>query len=468
VNAVTNTTARIRKSSRTLQAVVPKSLFLSLLVGHGTVLLLMSMFGYDLSRLQSLLSVSFAAFCGLTVLFVLYARKAFGNTAILIMLSAFILKVMVGVFHSLHFFDPDYFNNTAGFEYFKDYMWMEGKMRDASDYWRQDGLSLLPITWYANTKNLFILAYNGLLYYLSGENYINISPWNALHSLYVAIIVGALALEAGATKVQSRFALALAAFQPFGFISNIMWRDSVGQFWMLLGVYLLIVTRDKKYLWVIALPVACFLAYSQREPYLLVTLTVASYLLLSSVFQEKLKLRTKVAIAILLLATLWFLPQYSTLAFDRYGSGGQLSFAPLQFPLRILRALAGPFPWFQIFMGVDGAEFMLPDFLQAVYNLTLLILVIPLAFKMWKDSKRIEPCMLFALLLYVMAIQATGVHIAYLSIGIVLLIPMVCQVSAARWLRTFSACFYCFLFANILYWILGLSGSGIIMNITGY
>lgn len=470
VSAISDSTTSGSISAAMLTLAAPNGLFTTLLLGHGTVILLMLMFDYDLSRLQSLLSVSFAAFCGLMVIFVLYLRNTFGSTAILILSSAFVLKVLVGVLNSLYFFDADYFTNSLGFDYFFDYAWMENYMLIAAGYWRDNGFSLLPNTITDNNKNVYLLTYNALLYYLGGENYLNIAPWNALHSMYVAIIVGALALKAGATRVQARFALALAAFQPFGFISNIMWRDSVGQFWLILGLYLIIISNEKKYLWVITFPVACFFAWSQRQPYLFAILVVSAYLLLSSIFQEKLKIRTKIAIGVLLITCLWFLPDLISLAFSLHKSYGDtyFDFVPLLFPLRVIRALAGPFPWFQIFMGVNGVEFMLPNFFQAVYNLTLLILVAPLAVRMWKESRRIEPCMLFALLIYLMAVQAVGVHIDYTAIGIVLLIPLACQLPRAKWLRTFVVCFYGFLFANIFYWMTGLAGSGIIMGITGH
>lgn len=468
VTSIADQTASLDMSCGNLCTAQPRTLLLPLLLGHGTVLLLMSLMGYDQSRLQSLISVSFAAFCGIMLLSFLYVRKALGSKAILIIAAAYFVKVFVGVFHSLHFFDSDYFTDAMGFNYFADYMWMEGKMRDAADHWRQYGLSPLPITFYAQNKNPLLLAYNGFLYYLSGENYVNIAPWNALHSIYVAVIIGALALHAGASKMQARFALGLAAFQPFGFISNIMWRDSVGQFWMLLGLYLFIVTKDKKYLWIITLPLACLFALSQREPYLLAVLGLAAYLSLEAIFREKQKMTKKLVILLAVVAVSCFLPELTSFAFERYTRGDQLNISPVLFPLRILRALAGPFPWYQLFMGVNGAEFMPPDFIQAVYNLTLIILAVPLALKMWKESKRIEPSMLVAFLLYFMAVQAKGIHIAYTSIGVVLLLPMICQLPRTTWFRTFVLCFYGFLFANIAYGMSGLAGGGIIMSLTGY
>lgn len=441
----------------------------SILFGHGTVLLIMLLFGYELSRYQSFLSVTCASFVGLFVISVTYVKNAFGKKASLIIYIAFILKVCVGVWHFLSFIDSYYFTSTGSYKYLWDYQWMHETMQFVSSYWRQYGLlSPLPESYFIGNKNPFLIAYNGILYFLSGDNHLNISPWNALHSLYVAILVGALALHAGATQMQARLALTLAAFQPFGFISNIMWRDSVGQLWLILGAYLLISTQGKKYLWIILLPVSCFLAWSLRQPYLLLILALAVYMTLSSVYQSKKKGLIIASLLALIMVGAVFLPAFLELAMGRFSGTHQLTVNFLLFPLRLVRALAGPFPWYQVFMGVDGVEYMPADFLQAVYNLSLIVLALPLGKRMWRESKIIDPSLLLCVLIFVSAAQAVGVHISYVSTGMVLLLPLACKADYKKLLPTFFVCFYSFFIANLCYWALGLSGSGILMNVTGY
>lgn len=441
---------------------------ISLFLGHSTVLFLIWLFGYELTRYQSLLIVTSAALIGLLIVSITFAQKAFGKKALSIICIAFILKVFVGVWHYLYFLEPDYFTSTGSYKYFWDYVWMNETMQSAASYWRHSGLSPLPESYYLGNKNPFLLAYNGILYFLSGDNHLNIAPWNALHSLYVAILIGALALQAGATQAQSRLALTLAAFQPFGFISSIMWRDSVGQLWLILGAYLLISSREKRLLWIVILPVSCFLAWSLRQPYSLVILMLAVYIYLSSALQSKKKGLFIISLLITIIACSIFLPKYLGLALDRFAGTSQLSFNVLMFPLRLIRAFAGPFPWYQVFMDVNGVEYMPADFLQAVYNLALVILVFPLATKMWKESKSIDTSLLLGALLFVSAAQATGVHMAYVSIGMVLLLPLACKVDFVKWPPTFLKCYFAFFIANLMYWVLGLAGSGILMNITGY
>ena len=162
------------------------------------------------------------------------------------------------------------------------------------------------------------------------------------------------------------------------------------------------------------------------------------------------------------------LPILMNLALDRFEEGKQLSFDLLLFPLRIFRAFAGPFPWYQVFMGVDGAIYMPMDFLQAVFNLTLVVFVIPIAWKMWKKTNKLDPGLLLCALLFIAGAQAIGVHMPYISVGMVLLLPLVCRVAPTKLFEAFIFCFCGFIAANVLYWILGFTGSGFIMDITGY
>ena len=437
------------------------------ILSYGIIIFIMWLFGDLLTRLQSLLIVSSAAIIGLVFLSVFHVGNIFGKKVIYILCLAFIIKVIVGVWHYLYFIDSDYFIDNTSFSYRWDYEWMDEMMRFVSNYWRQNGLSPLPASYYIGNKNPFLIAYNGILYFLSGDHPLNIAPWNVLHSLYIAILVGALALQSGATQSQSRIALTLAAFQPFGFISSIMWRDSVGQFWLILGAYLLIITRDKKYLWVFLLPVAWFFGWIYRQPYLLIILLLAGYMFVAG-YKSKLK-GGLIAIAIGFVLVFYnILPILMNLALDRFEEGKQLSFNLLLFPLRIFRAFAGPFPWYQVFMGVDGAIYMPMEFLQAVFNLALVVYAIPIAWNMWKKTNKLDPGLLLCALLFIAGAQAIGVHMPYISVGMVLLLPLVCRVAPTKLFEAFIFCFCGFIAANVLYWMFGFTGSGFIMDITGY
>ncbi len=445
-----------------------QGLFLHLVFSHSLVLFVMWMFGDTLSRAGSLFAVSLASLAGVISLYIFYLRKTLGTRALSVVLSAFALRLVVGIVHYVLFMQSNYFESSVDFSYFWDFEWMHQSMIIVSDSWANWGLlSPLPASYFLENKNPYLIAYNALIYFFNGANSLNIAPWNSLHSIYTAIIVGALALRLGASKNQAILALAIAAFQPFGFISSIMWRDSVGQFWLILGVYLLISTRDKKYLWVMILPAACFFAWSYRQPYMAIILVLAAYIL-STAYEVRITGWLIITFAIVVSIITSFFPILFELNFSRFTGTRELSLSPFLFPIRLVRGFAGPFPWYQVFMGVNGVEYMLADFLQAVYNLTLVIFVIPIARKMWQETSQLDPSLLSGALLFIVGTQATGVHMPYVSAGIVLLLPLACQVDYRSWSQTFLQCFYGFIIANILYWMLGLTGSGVLQGITGY
>lgn len=445
--------------------------FRAVFVSHLVVLLVIGTAGDELPRSQSLLVVSAASVVGLSLVYEFYLRKALGVSSVPIILSAFILKTGVGILHYCYFLQPDYFAGFGDYSYLWDYQWMHEVMRYAADYWRLNGLSALPEEYYLSNMNPFLYGYIALLYYLGGgANHLNIAPWNALHSVYVAILISALALRIGADKRQARIALILAAFQPFGFISSLMWRDSIGQFMLVFGYVLLTACQPIVVIWAVALAISCYLAWSVRQPYLIVMLATGVYLYATNTRLSKARviMGTILVTIIAVITTAGGASILLDAAFSRFWDNQLHLFSPITFFVRFIRGLGGPFPWYQVFMGVNGAEYMPADFFQALYNLAVFIQVIPLAIRSFNKEKRIDATMLLAVLLFLSGIQATGVHMSYVSIGTVFLLPIACQAEPRKWAPTFFALFSLALTANLLYWSLGLTGGNILQSITGY
>lgn len=437
----------------------------ALLAGHSAMLCFVWICGAHLSRMMSLVVMACGGLLSLSVISVLYVRRYYGLQTIAILLAAYIAKVGVGVWHYLAFLDSEYFSGVSAYDYLWDFKWMDVSLIFVSNYWRDYGFGLLPESYFLETKNAFLLAYSAISYFLGGDNALNIAPWNAVHSVYVAIIIGALCIQNDVRKKSAMFAVALVSFQPFGFISSMMWRDSVGQLFLVLAVFLILAVRRRKYLMIIVLPFACFLAWSQREPYLIAVFALGMYVVYLS---YKKKMHGFVALLIIGLALIGvnLLQSIIDLSFMRASS--QSSINVLLFPLRLLRALMGPFPWYQVFLGVDGWIYMPIDFVQTVYNIAIYILAIPLAFAAWKRNSSVNPVFFIWALLFATGIQAIGVHQGYISIGVVFLVPLIKDIKVGRYASVFFGCFGVFVSMNLLYWMLGLTGSGVLMGITGY
>ncbi|MBM4026927.1 MAG: hypothetical protein FJ280_16230 [Planctomycetes bacterium] len=387
----------------------------------------------------------------------------------LILVSAYLLRCGIGIGHYLYFFTPNYFDDPSFFAYLWDYQWMHESMILVHDTWlRQGFLTPLPESFWELSKNATLMAYNGLLYYLTGINTLNLAPWNSLHSMYTAAIVGMLALKLGCRRDQAVIALALAAFQPFGMISSTFARDFVGQSWVALAVLLVIATAHRPTLWAVVLPAAGFLAYCQRQPYLAIIIvgTVLTWL-----FGRRQQRSNALYLWAVLIAIGAFVAREGLLglAFARFEGVGAYGVQRLfVLPFLMLRGIMGPFPWSQVFDDVPGWEFMPVDFLQHVLNLAVMVCALPVAYRLWRQDLRMDAGFIFWVMFWMSGVIATGVHSGYVSIGMVFLYPLAAQAGHAKLRSALLVSILFFGACNSLYWLAGLKGSKIIMSITGY
>ena len=444
---------------------IVSALFLSQLCA----LAVLAIFGPNLDPHNSILVTTMAGFFSICVFYAAGLRWYFNKSALKLLLIAYVLRLLVGVVHYLTIMDPNYFENPGFFSYLWDFKWMHESLSFVSNWWHLDGFfSPLPDWYFQATKNAYLNMYSGLLYYFSGVNALNIAPWNSLHNIYTAGLIGMLALQEGGTRKQALFAMTLAAFQPFGFISSLMWRDSVGQSFLVLGVYLLVTYRRRIILCTLLLPVAAFLTYTYREPYLMVILTgTIAMWLIQRQFSVAKKLSIMAAVVTVTLAGQLFSILWNIGIEQRSLSGEISSQKFIYLPLRALRAVMGPFPWWQIFDRPDGYEYMPADLAQAVFNVAVMVIIIPECWRQWKRRRSIDPPLLFGMLFWIGGIVATGVHMAYVSAGIVLLLPIACK-GRISWPRAFLFSGSFFFVTNLVYWLTGIYRTGSIMGITGY
>ena len=444
----------------------------SLVIAHLTVLGLMAFFAKNLSPEVSFLVVTGACLTGIIILYLAYARKALGRSCLPIVGCAFFLRVLIGVVHYLWLMNPHYFANPSQYTLSWDFEWMHQSMLFVAKEFRDHGfLAKLPHWYWLENKNSYLLAYEALLYFFSGDYVLNIAPWNSLHIIYTGYIVGAIALQCGCSRTQALVALSLAVFQPYGFISTLMERDFVGQTWVALAVYLILVTQARTALLLCVLPISCFLAYCQREPYLVLILVGAAGLYVINKRKNPTAVIAAVAVAIVLFLRYNLRSMVYEVAFSRFGHHVMVTELPhrgFMLPLLFIRGVMGPFPWFQIFdKGIVDYQYMPEAFLQSVFNMALMLTVFPLAWHDWKRDKKIDPAFLFGLLFLLSGLLAAGVHSGYVSLGMIFFMPMASRAGLKKFTRCLGGTALFFLGANIGYWLLGLKGSAILQGITG-
>ncbi|MEN9635909.1 MAG: hypothetical protein RL077_4313 [Verrucomicrobiota bacterium] len=393
----------------------------------------------------------------------------------LFLLIVYVFKTIASVTHFLFYIQPDYFDGNAEFSYFWDYMWLDQSLTFVADTWHVGGLfSPIGADYWQENKNAGLLAFMSLSYYFTGNYPLSIVPWNVLFTIYSAVLISDITKKLGGGGREVSLAIWIAALFPFSFIGSLMWRDTTGQFLIVLGAYLIVLTRFRLIYWLLLVPAGAFLAYLHREPYLMVFIAAPAAFVLNEVRKTKYAFALAPIIGVLLLVSIPMVLRGVSFSLFRYTEAGggaidqMLSPARLiGLPFRCIRAILGPFPWTQYFKQVDGYAYQPFDYLQSVLNLAMLMCAVPIAWRLWKMKHEFEICTLLALLFFLMGVLSGGVHTSYISVGLILLIPMLTHVGAVHFRKILTASLLFFVVANIIVVGFGFSGLNIMQNLSG-
>lgn len=395
----------------------------------------------------------FSAFAGLSVtLYGLLRSGTIGLGYVIFGLIVLLARNAIGVWHYLTFLDPAYFTADAPrYAYFWDYEWLDYAATIISSHWIENGLWSLPVD-IMQYKNTFLMPYFGALYYF-GENrhFLNFSTLNSFHACLVAVIASRFSYVIGG-KAIAQTVFVLAMIQPFGFISSVLWRDSVGQFFLLSGAIVIILTSLN------ARNLPQFLLASislmlLRNIYFINGIITAAVKILYGKKLSRFAIISGVFVFLALIIVLnrylfnsVFVYEFSNDNFS-YNQGVGTAF------YNILTGLVGPFPWTQMLSaGTLGREYQLPDILQGAYNLTLLIL---LGVSAIEKKINMNSSITLPTLGFVFSIMAGGLvsygHVPYVTVSSVLLLPLIGGLNVRRFLTWFIGIVF-FLFVGGMAW----------------
>ena len=394
--------------------------------------------------------------CGFVALaFVLCMSKherMLNDKLILFALLVFTVRVFIGVLHYCLVFGVDYFGEfSPQFQYLPDYEWLHNSMSAIASDWVSYGFGSLPDNYLLIHKNVLLHPYLSLLYYLTGNNhYLNITVVNALHSALVAFLVSSLVFSDGHSKtLKAVFVVAL--FQPFGLFSSIMWRDSVGQFFLVYGALLitqLLDFRGKLY----RILVGSLFMFSLRNIYLPIGL-IAGFA--SELYKKK--IGTIRVIGSLVFASIlpFLLSRFSAGVFGFYDfQSKDLAFNHDFWGLirRFSIGFTGPFPWTQIFdPNISGREYLLQDVFQAIFAMVVYYLIC-LAFVNRQIVLNTSSRLLLLLVFMVTIVGFLGYgHIPYTTVSTILLLPLIPRLDIGQFFTVFC-CFLAFIFFAGFLW----------------
>lgn len=379
------------------------------------------------TQTETLFATFFCAFVSLgLILKLMHTDGIFSSRLVLTALLIFTIRVVLGVCHYLLSIDDTYFSRTSTiYSYHYDFEWLNNAMIDISSYWRNNGFSSLPLNIVLDAKNSFLLPYFALLYYLGGnEHFLNLTVINSLHTALVAVLV--IVFSASIKDKKSNNAVFMVAMlQPFGLYSSIIWRDSVGQLFLVAGAILIMQFHGK--IRFLAMPVlgSIFMMFLRNIYFVIGIITTLLIIIGKTKKNNSSLLRTGATIFALALST----ASLSDLVFGYYNlqnNGFSFMQEVISLPKTILIGLIGPFPWTQIFNpGIIGREYLFSFVLQAIYNITI-ITIVANGLITKKINWRFPN---FPILFFVFSILIAGLlsygHASYVSVATIMLIPLI-------------------------------------------
>lgn len=442
--------------------------FFKILLNYLFFIFLVIILNADANRLNSYLFTIFSTTIALIFLST-GSNKKFGLNIFWIALFGFTFKIFIGYLFWQYYIFPDYFANSNSqfqfnhHEYLMTYKWMQ----QLAEYRIDHGFLSFPIERLFD-KHIFIHYIMSNLYLSGTFNPLDISVQNAYFSILSAYVVLLIGQHFSMNKTQLRWIFIIAVFQPFSMISSVIWRDVVGQFFIVIGIYLTILaTKSNTRSAITLIIIASISMLLQRFVYLLFPLLVyLSY----SLFRMNVKnLAFKlpfVLIAILYINSFFSLSEKVS---ESYVSSISSVNLWLFLPINLLRVLFGPFPWTNWFRFSDETIFLIADYFQAVVNIVLFYYALKI---LWKQNfnqffkERINIPLFFFILFLFTSLGTTGIHSSYLSTATIIL-PLIIapyEVLKTKMKSSFVYVFILFIILNITSIVAGLTGLGLFSN----
>lgn len=442
--------------------------FFKIFLSYLFFIFLVTILNADANRLNSylitILSTTIALFYLSTG-----SNKKFGFNIFWIAIFGFTFKLFIGYIFWQYYIFPDYFTSPRSqfqfnhHEYLLTFNWMQ----QLAEYRIDNGFLSFPIERLFD-KHIFIHYIMSNLYLSGTFNPLDISVQNAYFSILSAYVVLLIGQHFALKKIQLKWILVIAVFQPFSLISSIIWRDVVGQFFIVIGIYLTILaTKSNTRNAIIFIILASLSMWLQRFIYLIFPLLAYFFY---SLFKRNVK-----SFALILPVTLLFvlyINSYFLLSekvTESYGSSISSLNLWLFLPINLMRIFIGPFPWSNWFRFTDETVFLISDYFQAVVNIVLFYYAVKILRKQnfnqfFKDRLNL-PLLFFVLFLFT-ALGTTGIHTSYLSTATIIL-PLIIapyEIFKNKVISRFIYVFISFLIFNILLILTGLTGHGILSS----
>ena len=378
----------------------------------------------DRTALSSFISVSFA-FLLITIFSTIVLLR--DTSWLWRFVSAYLIKVLIGVLHYLYFIDSNYFKTGI-------YKPLTFEFDSALNFIISSKID--KVQWGIFNFNSFGLRANhqelisiiSIPFVFFGDYFLSISPINAFFSLLISMNIILISKYIFSyDKKTIRYIGLITAYFPLTLISSYLFRDIVGMALMTFGLVLVLFSK-KAMIQYVMLIVAAYLFYMQRIVYPAILLFAYIFtILLSQKFKSQaLDLFYKYIIFIFTIILIYYTVDFANNEVNRGYAGVVFNMNILYLPIKLLVGIIGPFPWnqFLTYTNVPAAAYQLQDYLQGTFNLSIIFILIKNNRK-YIHKDQFNLLNITGILLMLSGLLGTFMHTTYVAAGVIFLVPWV-------------------------------------------
>ncbi len=308
-----------------------------------------------------------------------------------------------------------------------------------------------------------IFVYCSLIFLVGGINLTNMIVWSTLHLVICAVCMALMCYQYGITD-QKRLNLifTLSLCQPLFWMVQNYNKVIVGEAFLMVGMYIYMVSFQKPLLNMALFPVYAWLLWTMRLQYLLIAVALCLWCIVVSNKKASLNIALEVAVILVVVVFLFATMNVGDfiqeeLNVENYVDGASFSIASL--PMRLMRSFLPYFPFTNIFTD-DNWAFNVYCILQIVMNVMLWYMVIVRAIQKRRVKEVLKNPMILASIAFFVAGLISAIHTTYVSVGTFFLLSEVEDAEGNKVFLSFLFTFMIIMFISVMYFSLGLTGSG--------
>lgn len=344
---------------------------------------------------------------------------------ILFFVVAYMVRLLIGLFHFLYFILPDYFETKGiALPLSDDFTTAFDAIAEIASAKKHLGLFHYQEVYWSHPEILNVMSYPFVYF---GNYVLNITPLNSFMSVITSMniyLIGKYLYNFDAKKL--RFITIISAYFPLTLISSLFYRDVTGLALMSVGMTLILFARQGIVQYIM-LFVACYLFSLHRTIYPAVLL-LAYFLNHFLLLKKRVSARNRIFQFVIILPVVIILMFFNVIAGlsenQVYVDGGT-SINFLGLPVKLVMGMIGPFPWTQYFTtGRLEYSYQFADYLQGTLNVSIFFLLYYFRGSYIK-KEQFDLLNITGLLLIVVGLSTTFMHIAYVSTGVIFLLPWI-------------------------------------------